>query len=133
MTKPKRWNTSLPLRAVGVYAVGATGWILVTDGLVAAVWRHPLREWLVDSGKGLMFVAASTLFLYLLVERLVARFEVAEAALRASEERWLYALEGAGEGVWDWSRDTPTIYSLRPGGRCSAMETPNSMTALRFG
>lgn len=26
-----------------------------------------------------------------------------EEALRASEERWKFALEGAGEGVWDWN------------------------------
>lgn len=36
------------------------------------------------------------------------------AALRESEERWKFALEGAGEGVWDW--DVPTgrvIFSRR--------------------
>jgi len=30
----------------------------------------------------------------------------AEAALRESEARWQFALEGAGDGVWDW--DVPT-------------------------
>ena len=28
--------------------------------------------------------------------------KLAENALRASEERWSFALEGAGDGVWDW-------------------------------
>ena len=84
---------------------------MFTDGLVAAIWQHSVREWMADSGKGLLFVGASTLFFYLLVKRLVARFEQAEAALRESEERWHHALDGAGEGVWDWQADSRTIYS----------------------
>jgi diguanylate cyclase (GGDEF)-like protein/PAS domain S-box-containing protein len=29
-----------------------------------------------------------------------------ESSLRVSEERWQFALEGAGEGVWDWNPQT---------------------------
>lgn len=37
-----------------------------------------------------------------------------EEALRASEERWKFALEGAGEGVWDWNVATgETHFSQR--------------------
>jgi|GEM_PF-6459671 len=34
----------------------------------------------------------------------------AEKALRDSEERWQFALEGAGDGVWDWNKDTNKVY-----------------------
>ncbi len=38
----------------------------------------------------------------------------AEKALRVSEERWSFALEGAGEGVWDWDMQTGLVmYSKR--------------------
>ncbi len=38
----------------------------------------------------------------------------AEAALRESEERWKFALEGAGEGAWDWNVQTGVVlYSKR--------------------
>ena len=40
--------------------------------------------------------------------------EQAEQALRESEERWGFALEGAGEGVWDWDMQTgKVVYSRR--------------------
>lgn len=33
----------------------------------------------------------------------------ADRALRASEERWQFAIEGAGDGVWDWSVPTNQV------------------------
>ena len=37
----------------------------------------------------------------------------ADEALRASEERYALAMEGAGEGLWDWDIDNDTIYLSR--------------------
>lgn len=35
------------------------------------------------------------------------------AALRASEERWKFALEGSGDGVWDWDARTGRVLRSR--------------------
>lgn len=44
----------------------------------------------------------------------ISERKAAEAALRASEERWKFALEGAGEGVWDRNVQTDEVmYSRR--------------------
>ena len=36
-----------------------------------------------------------------------------EEALRESEERWQFALEGAGDGVWDWNAQTNKAFYSR--------------------
>ena len=36
-----------------------------------------------------------------------------EKALRDSEQRWLFALEGAGDGVWDWNARTNKVFFSR--------------------
>jgi diguanylate cyclase (GGDEF)-like protein/PAS domain S-box-containing protein len=48
------------------------------------------------------------------ITRSIHEREAAEQALRASEERWKFALEGAGDGVWDWSVQTgEALFSKR--------------------
>lgn len=37
----------------------------------------------------------------------------AENALRESEQRWQFALEGAGDGVWDWNAQTNEVFYSR--------------------
>lgn len=37
----------------------------------------------------------------------------AEADLRASEARWQFALEGPGDGVWDWNLQTNSLFLSR--------------------
>mgnify|MGYP006289117103 FL=1 len=37
----------------------------------------------------------------------------AQKKLRASEARWQFALEGAGDGVWDWNAETGEVYFSR--------------------
>ncbi|EKD07894.1 PAS domain-containing protein [Arthrospira platensis] len=37
----------------------------------------------------------------------------AEIALQESEERWQFALEGNGDGVWDWNVETNQVYFSR--------------------
>jgi two-component system, cell cycle sensor histidine kinase and response regulator CckA len=42
-----------------------------------------------------------------------ADMAVALQKLRESDERWQFALEGAGDGVWDWNAQTNEVYFSR--------------------
>ncbi len=45
----------------------------------------------------------------MLLATIINQRELAEKALRAGEERWSFALEGAGDGVWDWNIQTGEV------------------------
>ena len=47
------------------------------------------------------------------VGRDITALKEAEVALRESEARWQFALEGAGDGVWDWNAQTNTVFFSR--------------------
>ncbi|MBK6998427.1 MAG: EAL domain-containing protein [Rhodoferax sp.] len=46
--------------------------------------------------------------------RILTRWKQREAALITSEERWKFAIEGAGDGLWDWNiQEGKAFYSPR--------------------
>ncbi|MFC3533270.1 PAS domain S-box protein [Vogesella facilis] len=48
-------------------------------------------------------------YIWSIVEDITER-KRAEEALRDSEERWKFALEGAGDGLWDWNMQTGELF-----------------------
>lgn len=54
-----------------------------------------------------------------------------EIELQLSEERWSFALDGAGHGVWDWEPQSGRFFSPVAGKPCSAMGRTRWMTVSR--
>ena len=80
--------------------------LTVTEDLFLANWRHMTR--LIAAG-----ATGSTLVLMiaaLMLLRITRQREHSADLLRLSEERWKYALEGAGDGVWDWNFETREVH-----------------------
>ena len=57
-----------------------------------------------------LYDSDGALYGYLKVLRDITASRQSAEALEASEFRWKFALEGAGEGVWDWNEQTGAIY-----------------------
>jgi PAS domain S-box-containing protein len=78
------------------------------------VWRHRRKD-----GVIIEVEVTSHMFEYggrraeLVLADDVTRRLQSERALRASEERWQFALEGSGDGVWDWDVVGGTVYLSR--------------------
>jgi len=101
---------ALALKTALLYAAFATAWIILSDGFNVWLWNQTVWEWFSDSAKGLGFVAVSTLLLFGLMRRHSARVAHDEEQLRAGEERWRFALQNAGHGVWDWNAKDARVY-----------------------
>jgi diguanylate cyclase (GGDEF)-like protein/PAS domain S-box-containing protein len=53
---------------------------------------------------------AIAVLLIIVVSVFAYRFATLSKQLQASEERWKFALEGAGDGVWDWNVQTDDVH-----------------------
>jgi diguanylate cyclase (GGDEF)-like protein/PAS domain S-box-containing protein len=83
-------------------------WLVATYAVFA---RHEDYSSLSNPYLGyLLFIAVSTCLLYLLIRRTFLEQSKLEESLSISEERWKFALTGAGEGVWDWNLETDEVF-----------------------
>lgn len=66
------------------------------------------EKWVWERGRGVYSPEGRLLFLEGFISD-ISRLRDAEEALRTSEERWQFALEGSDQGVWDWNLKTNEV------------------------
>ncbi len=74
--------------------------------------KHGQVRWLRDYGYAVQDGQGHSVHFYRVVQDITERKQ-AEQALRESEARWQFALEGSGDGVWDWNAQTNQVYFSR--------------------
>lgn len=99
-----------PLRLSLGYTLFGSAWIVGSDLLVASLG---LEGWATASVRGLVFLVATAILIYLLARRLVGRYTDTEQALRDSQLRWQFAIDGSGDGLWDWNLVNNRVYYSR--------------------
>ena len=60
--------------------------------------------------KGWAYIVITATLLYVLISSTLKQQTQIKHALLISEERWKFALEGAGDGVWDWNLLTDEVF-----------------------
>jgi len=99
------------LRIVGIYLALGLLWIFVSDSALFKLIANHEELSLINSYKGVAFILVTAVILYSLFRRTLQQQKLVEQSLQASEERWKFALEGSGDGVWDW--DIPSDHVFR--------------------
>jgi two-component system cell cycle sensor histidine kinase/response regulator CckA len=102
-----------PLRVTLLYVLSGSFWIVGSDWWVAWRMGKSIELLKVDTLKGLLFIGATAGLLYFLIKRLERRHVAVEAELQESRLRWQFALEGAGDGLWDWNAETNRVFFSR--------------------
>jgi diguanylate cyclase (GGDEF)-like protein/PAS domain S-box-containing protein len=92
-----------------IYLAFGTVWLFATYAVFSRNDDYSKLNVAIQIGN-LIFVAASAMLLFLLVRRALLKQARLEDSLRLNEERWKFALTGAGEGVWDWNLETDEVF-----------------------
>lgn len=113
--EPQPSHGWLPTRAAATkiaigYALVGGLWILCSGWFLHRVTQDAGQARLLEQCKGWMFVIVTAGLLRLALGRYFGEIRRSAALLQDSERRWLFALEGAGHGVWDWNVQTHTVY-----------------------
>src|SRR5690606_9196799 len=101
-------------RIVLIYLIFGSLWIFFSDSILLDIVSDEAHFARLSIYKGWVYIGLTSALLYVLVRKRLKQQIRIEDSLRASEERWKFALEGSGEGVWDW--DIPTDKVFRSAG-----------------
>jgi two-component system, cell cycle sensor histidine kinase and response regulator CckA len=103
-------SRQVPLRIAGIYAAAGATWIVLTDLVAARVFHDSLEDFWTNISKGLFFILASALLIYLLVRRALDREAVMRQKMTAGQAR----LETLKQ-VIDQSRSVAYVVRAEPG------------------
>jgi len=109
-TNPESPRVTSPVaKTVGLYAAFSLLWIWLSDQAVLLLTDNPEQIAFISSLKGFIFIAVTSALLFFLLRRNFLRLANATEKAIRSEKKWKFALEGAGEGVWDWNIQTGEV------------------------
>lgn len=106
-------SNGLPIEEVRItlwYVLLGYIWIIGTDQLLGRIMQDDWRVVAVQSMKGLGFVTATGLLLFLILRRSFERRRRAEEVSRLNAERFELAARAVIHAIWDWDLKTNHIW-----------------------
>lgn len=100
----------IALRIFIIYLFIGVLWIFFSDHILQKIVSTQEQFTQYSIYKGWAYITLTATLLYFLVRATIAEYLTIEASLNVSEDRWKFALEGAGDGVWDWDMVTDQVF-----------------------
>jgi diguanylate cyclase (GGDEF)-like protein/PAS domain S-box-containing protein len=100
----------IALRIFVIYILAGLIWIFFSDNILSLLVSSQQQYIEYSIYKDAGFIALTGLMLYFLILDSIQRQLDVKTALDVSEDRWKFALEGAGDGVWDWDMVTDKVF-----------------------
>jgi diguanylate cyclase (GGDEF)-like protein/PAS domain S-box-containing protein len=100
----------IALRILIIYILVGLFWIFFSDNILSLLVSSQQQYLEYSIYKGGAFIALTGLMLYFLILDSIQKQLTVKASLDVSEDRWKFALEGAGDGVWDWDMVTDKVF-----------------------
>lgn len=100
----------MALRIFVIYIIVGFLWIFFSDNLLRLLVSSQEEYLKYSIYKGGAFIALTGLMLYFLILNGMQKQHDVKASLDVSEDRWKFALEGAGDGVWDWDMVSDKVF-----------------------
>lgn len=93
-------DSRISLKITFLYALAGGLWILFSDLAVSLLSKDPSMVTRLQTLKGWLFIIATSLMLYLLIERNLAGIRRSEQALRESEEKFRMLIESTASSIF---------------------------------
>lgn len=100
----------ISLRICLLYVLSGLIWIYFSDTLLHQLVSNQAQFTRYSIYKGWVYIGFTALLLYFLVLKNIQKHFEIKASFNVSEDRWKFALEGAGDGVWDWNIVTDEVF-----------------------
>lgn len=107
---PRMPNWTIAGKIALIYAVLGSLWILLSGWVLHSLVTDPHTAAVVENLKGWFFVALTAGLLWTLLTRYFAELRESSERIQSLEERWKCALQGEGQGVWDWEVESPEAF-----------------------
>lgn len=101
---------SMAIKVAVGYAIVGSLWIILSDRFVHHLIPDGDLEVIVNTGKGWFFIGATAILLWVTLDHYFRVIRRSTRLLEESEQRWQFALDGAGHGVWDWNAQTNEVF-----------------------
>lgn len=100
----------IALRVFIIYILIGILWIFFSDSILYNLVNSQELFTHYSIYKGWAYITLTAFIVYFLVRKAIEKNLETESSLDISENRWKFALEGAGDGVWDWNMVTDQVF-----------------------